>query len=336
MDSRVVTKPEAAVRVEEAQAHTPFPIKQERRPTGRLRARRVVSRRRWSLTPYLFVLPGLVLLAIWVYWPLVQTFWYSFFSGNLSKGIDRFVALENYRTVLTLPEFQKSLANTGIYILGMIPLAVFLPMVIALMLSKVRGSLQTVYRSILFMPVIMAPVVVSLIWLWILNPIQGVLNRTLNFLFGVSNINWLGDAATAIWVIVLITTWKVFGFSLILFLAAIVGIDKEYQEAARIDGATELAVMRYIIFPLITPTFYFLIIYTVLYAGQWAFGPVNVLTQGGPRNSTSTVYFILYQFGFEYFNIGTASAAAVMLFVVLGIGTFMAIRYTDRKAHYEN
>lgn len=292
--------------------------------------------RKGSLTPYFFILPGVVLLIIWVYYPLVLTFWYSFNSGNLTKGVDKFVGLDNYAAVINLPEFQQSIVNTGLYIIGLIPLTVFIPLGIAILLSKIKGPMQTFYRSVLFTPVIMAPVVVSVIWLWILNPIQGVLNKVLNFLFGIDNINWMGDANTAIWMVVLITTWKVFGFNLLLFLAAIVGVDREYMEAARLDGATEWDIIRHITFPLITPTFYFLVIYTILYAGQWVFGTVNVLTQGGPQNTTTSVFYILYQFGFSYFNIGQASAAAVMIFIVLGLGTFIAVRYTDRKAHYES
>lgn len=329
MDSRVVSKVES-VELQEAISPERGVVAVDKAAT------RVRKRRNIPVAPYLFVLPGLVLLGVWVYWPLIQTFWYSFFSGNLTKGIDKFVGFENYQTVLALPEFQQSLINTGLYILGLIPLTVVFPMVVALLLARVRGPLQIFYRSVLFTPVIMAPVVVSLIWLWILNPIQGVLNQGPGSLFGWGHPNWLGDAGSAIWVIVLITTWKVFGFSMLLFLAAIVGINREYQEAARIDGASEIAIMRYITFPLITPTFYFLIIYTVLYAGQWVFGPVNVLTQGGPRNTTTSVFFILYQFGFEFFNIGNASAAAVMIFLVLGVGTYFAIRYSDRKAHYDS
>jgi len=292
--------------------------------------------RKGSLTPYFFILPGLVLLIIWVYYPLILTFWYSFNSGNLTKGVDKFVGLDNYVAVVNLPEFQQSIVNTGLYIVGLIPLTVFIPLGIAILLSKIKGPMQTFYRSVLFTPVIMAPVVVSVIWLWILNPIQGVLNKVLNFLFGVDSINWMGDSNLAIWMVVLITTWKVFGFNLLLFLAAIVGVDREYMEAARLDGATEWDIIRHITFPLITPTFYFLVIYTILYAGQWVFGTVNVLTQGGPQNTTTSVFYILYQFGFSYFNIGQASAAAVMIFIVLGLGTFIAVRYTDRKAHYES
>lgn len=294
------------------------------------------KRRKLFIAPYLFVLPGILLLGVWVYWPLLQTIWLSFWNGNLTKGTTTFAGFQNYLTVLGLPEFQQSVINTLVYIVGLIPLTVVLPMFVAILLSRVRGFMQVLYRSILFIPVIMAPVVVSVIWLWILNPLQGVLNQTLKNLFGITNTNWLTDSSTAIWVIILITAWKVFGFSLILFLAAIVSINREYLEAARSDGASDWSLIRYVIFPLITPTFYFLIIYTALFAGQWVFGTVNVLTQGGPRNTTNSVHYIMYQFGFEFFNIGTASAAAVLLFIFFGIGTLFGVRFTDRKAHYES
>ena len=116
----------------------------------------------------------------------------------------------------------------------MIPLAVILPLAVALLAADVGGRMRDVYRSIIFMPMIMAPVVVSLIWLWILNPLQGVLNHSLKLLFGVNTINWLSDESTALWVVVFITGWKILGFSFILYAAAITGIDRSYTEAARL------------------------------------------------------------------------------------------------------
>ena len=110
----------------------------------------------------------------------------------------------------------------------MIPLAVVLPLAVALLAADVQGRMRDVYRSIIFMPMIMAPVVVSLIWLWILNPLQGILNHVLKLTFGLPNINWLGDESTAVWVIVFITGWKILGFSFILYAAAITGIDRSY------------------------------------------------------------------------------------------------------------
>ena len=293
-------------------------------------------RRRFEVAPYLFILPSVALLIIWAYYPLLDTVRLSFFSGTLLSGAKDFVGFKNYGAVVATPEFQRSLVNTGKYILGMIPLAVVVPLAVALLAADVSGRMRDVYRSIIFMPMIMAPVVVSLIWLWILNPLQGVLNQVLQHLFGWANVNWLGDENTAIWVIIFITGWKILGFSFILYSAAIVGINRDYMDAARIDGASEWQVIRRVIFPLLTPTFYFLLLFTVLFAGQWAFAPINVLTQGQPNNSTSNVFYILYQIAFQFFNVGQAAAASVLVFLVMGVGIVFGVRLMDKRSQFDS
>jgi multiple sugar transport system permease protein len=308
-------------------------IRRVERPSARI-ARRV--RKRVEIAPYLFVLPSLLLLVFWAYYPLLDTVRISFFDGTLLSGPKDFVGFKNYVTVVGTPEFQKSLANTFKYIAGMIPLAVILPLAVALLAADIQGRMRDVYRSIIFMPMIMAPVVVSLIWLWMLNPLQGVLNQVLKLTIGVTNVNWLGSEATAIWVIVFITGWKILGFSFILYAAAITGIDRSYLDAARMDGASEWQVTRRIVFPLLTPTFYFLLLFTTLFAGQWAFAPINVLTQGNPNNSTSNVFYILYQIAFQYFNVGQSAAASVMVFLAMGAGIVFGTRLMDRRSHFDN
>jgi multiple sugar transport system permease protein len=222
------------------------------------------TRKRVELAPYLFVLPSLLLLVFWAYFPLLDTVRISFFDGTLLTGPKDFVGFKNYGAVVATPEFQKSVGNTFKYIAGMIPLAVILPLAVALLAADIKGRMRDVYRSIIFMPMIMAPVVVSLIWLWMLNPLQGVLNQVLKLTFGFTNVNWLGNEATATWVIVFITGWKILGFSFILYAAAITGIDRSYMDAARMDGASEWQVTRRIVFPLLSPTFYFLLLFTIL------------------------------------------------------------------------
>src|ERR1700704_5329684 len=187
------------------------------------------TRKRMEIAPYVFVLPSLLLIVIWSYYPLLDTVRISFFDGTLLSGPKEFVGFKNYGMVVGTPEFQKSLANTLKYIVGMIPLAVILPLAVALLAADIKGRMRDVYRSIIFMPMIMAPVVVSLIWLWMLNPLQGVLNQILKLTFGFTNVNWLGNESIAIWVIVLITGWKILGFSFILYAAAITGIDRSYM-----------------------------------------------------------------------------------------------------------
>jgi multiple sugar transport system permease protein len=292
--------------------------------------------RHWQVAPYFFLLPGLLFIALWVYIPLLQTFWLSLFHGNLVGGPSHFVGLKNYMMIVQLPELWQSLTNTAIYTLGMVVLAVMLPLGIALLLAQVKGFLGTLYQSILFTPVIMAPIVVSLIWLWMINPVQGVLSRLGSVLLGWHDVSWLNDHRTALWVIVGITAWKTFGFSLTLFLATLKGINPDYLAAARTDGASEWQITRFIVLPLLTPTLFFLVFYTIIFAGQWTFGPIQVLTQGGPDNVTTNVYYLLYQFGFEFFNTGYASALAVLLFIGLVGVTLVATPFINRKAYYEN
>jgi len=298
--------------------------------------RRQALRQRRSVAPYLFLLPGVILVIVWVYYPFLQTFWLSLFHGNLVGGPARFVGLQNYRLMLQLPEFQQALQNTVIYIFGISVCAVIIPLCIALLLVKVSPLMQRIYQGFLFLPVMLAPIVVSIIWFWLLNPVQGVCSQLLSHLLGWNIPDLLNDPTTAIWTIIGITSWQMFGVSLSLIFAVIIGINRQYLDAARIDGASEWQIFCYITLPLLTPLLSFLLLYTVLFAGQWAFGPINVLTQGGPGNTTTNIYYLLYQFGFVFFNTGEASALAVMLFLVLGSGAIIEVYMLDRKVHYDN
>jgi multiple sugar transport system permease protein len=293
-------------------------------------------RPRWQITPYLLLLPGVISIALWVYYPLVQTLWLSFLRGNLAGGPAPFVGLQNYRLILQLPEFQQALVNTVIYILGLSLCAVIVPLCIALLLAKVSLFWQRLYQGLLFLPVMLAPIVVSVIWLWLLNPVQGVFSLILSHLLGWSIPDLLSDPATAMGTIIGITSWQMFGVSLSLIFAVTIDINRRYLDAARTDGASEWQIFRFITFPLLTPLLSFLLLYTVLFAGQWAFGPINVLTQGGPNNATTNVYYLLYQFGFVFFQTGEASALAILLFVILACMTLLEIYVLDRRVRYEN
>ena len=295
-----------------------------------------VATRRIPVAPYLLVLPGLLLLGIWAYYPLLDTIGISFFSGTLVGGMKEFIGFQNYAQVVRTPEFQRSLLNTIYYIAGMIPLAVILPLGAALLAADVGDKMRNVYRSIMFTPMIMAPVVVSLIWLWILNPLQGMLNALLHNWFGLPMVNWLGSESTAIWTIIFITGWKILGFSFILYAAAIAGIERSYIDAARIDGANHWQVIFRIILPLLTPTFYFLLLFTMLFAGQWAFAPINVLTQGQPNNSTSNVFYEMYLIAFQYFNVGQSAAASVLVFGAMGLAIVSGLWIVDKRSHYDD
>ena len=285
----------------------------------RLARRSGPPRRPAWIAPALFLAPAFVTLGLWIYWPLAESFRLSFYEWNLLPSSDPvFVGLDNYRNLLALPELRIAAWNTVLYTLGLLPLTVLLPLAIALMTREAVGRAGPVYRAIIFVPMVIAPVVVAIVWRWLLNPDHGVVNALLREM-GLGPYRFLQDADTALWSIVFITGWKLMGFSTLLFAAAMTGIDRSLIEAARIDGATEGQVARRIIVPLVTPTTLFLTVLTLLHGAQWSFVYINVLTQGGPRNATTNLYYLLWEYGFGTFAIGWSTAAGMLLFAAFGL-----------------
>jgi multiple sugar transport system permease protein len=289
-----------------------------------------------NLQPYFYLLPALLMIGLWVYRPLLQTIELSFFQWNLLPFSPKvYVGWENYQRIVTLPEMRQALTNTLIYIVGILPLSVFLPLIIAVLTDNIRGRFREFYRALIFLPMIMAPVVVSVIWRWILHPFHGIVNVYLNQL-GIGTINFLRDPRLAIWTIIFITGWKLLGFSTLIFSAAIANINKDYIEASQLDGANGWQRLWYITLPLVSPTTLFMLMLSVLLSAQWSFAYINVLTQGGPQNATTNVYYLLWRFGFGTFAVGWSSAAAILLFVGFGIIAYIFTRLNRRYAFYDS
>jgi multiple sugar transport system permease protein len=303
------------------------------------RARLRVPALSWSrIEPYLYLIPAVITILIWVYRPLAQTFELSFYQWNLIPTSPRtWVGLENYTRVFGLPEMQRALVNTLIYMLGILPLSVILPMIIAILTDNVRGWTRQLYRALIFTPMIMAPVIISTIWRWILHPTNGVLNNTLDAFFNLAEpIRFFTDSRLAIIAIIFITGWQLLGFSTLIFSAALANINKEYLEAAAIDGATQRQIVRYIIIPLLSPTILFMSMLTILLASQWTFAHINVLTQGGPLSATTNIYYVLWNYGFQSFAVGWSAAAAMVFFVGFGLIALVTLRISNRLAFYDN
>jgi multiple sugar transport system permease protein len=307
-------------------------------PKAARRLMGVARWRRWQrIEPYLYVLPALLSIAIWVYRPLFGTLELSVFQWNLLPTSPRvFVGLENYRRVLTLPEMGQALANTGIYIVGLLPFSLVLPLAIAIVVNGIRGRARTVYRVLLFTPMLMAPVVVAVIWRWMLHPLQGIVTMGLADLTGTAPLTWFRSPELAIWAIVGIAGWKLIGFSILLFSAGLTSISQDYLDAAGVDGASPWQIIRYVTLPLLSPTITFVVLLTVLLSGQWTFPMINVLTQGGPVGSTASIYYLLWEFGFRNFNVGFSSAAAVLFFVAFGLLALLFTRLMDRFSFYDS
>ena len=175
------------------------------------------ARRLAQAEPYIYLLPALALTILWTYWPVLGTAQLAFYQWNLLPTTPRvWVGLENFEQLFRLPELGQAVSNTFIYIVGLVPFSVVLPLGIALVLNEIGGRTRTLYRAILFLPVLMAPVVVAIIWRWIMNPTHGILKRRPGNL-GIEPMNWFQNPSVAIWAIVLITGWKMLGFSVLIF-----------------------------------------------------------------------------------------------------------------------
>jgi multiple sugar transport system permease protein/sn-glycerol 3-phosphate transport system permease protein len=287
-----------------------------------------------SATPYLLIAPLLILISVFIYWPLIYSTYLSFFDWNFVRPDKDFVGWDNYTRLLDDPRFSRALNGTWIYFVALIPIQVFLPLGLAMLLWPIRrAKTQAAYRIALFSPTVIAWSVGAVMWLWIFNPLQGLLNKVLAE-FGVERINWLSDRDTAIWAVIIVATWKALGFHLILYLAALEGVPNDYVEAAALDGASNWQIMRTIRFPLITPTFFFVLVTTVISVNEDVFGAINVLTQGGPFESTTNIIYYLYEQGFKYFQIGAASAVSVLLFFATVLLTWVQFKFVERHVHY--
>ena len=288
------------------------------------------------VVPALFLSPALITLGLWIYFPLVEAAWLSFYDWNMMPtAAKNFVGLDNYKRLLELPEMGPATVNTVYYTIGLLPLTVALPLVIALITQRLAGLQRNVYRSVIFLPMIMAPVVVSVIWRWLLSADYGLVNKVITS-FGLAKVQFLNDPDVALWTILFLTGWKLIGFSTLVFAAAITQIDKNVMEAARMDGASETRLALNIIIPLISPAIMFIGLLTVLHGAQWSFVYINVLTNGGPLSSTTNLFFLLYEYGFGNFAVGWSTAAGMLLFIGFGVLAVGCLRLMQRHATYAN
>jgi multiple sugar transport system permease protein len=301
-------------------------------PAGRRHPWRVL----WSgATPYLYLLPALLGLVIWIYRPLVETFQLSFFNWDLLPADPKVAAgWHNYTRVLTLPQLWAAVEVTGIYILGLLIFGVGLPVLIGVLAQQVGPRARSVYRGLLFIPVLVSPVVAATVWDFLLAPKLGVVDGALAPI-GLGSINWLTNPSAARVAIVAIAGWKVIGVSVLIVTAGLAAISPEYYEAAAIDGASRWQTLRRLTLPLLSPTVLFLVITSVLLSSQIIFPLINSLTQGGPANTTTDIYYLLYQYGFTSFDVGLASAAAVLFFLAFGVLALICVRLLDRFSFYE-
>ncbi|MCZ7539595.1 MAG: sugar ABC transporter permease [Anaerolineae bacterium] len=272
---------------------------------------------------YAFVLPDVLGLLIFMVGPMVMAFVISFTDWRL-VGTPQYVGTHNYGVMLDDPRFIASLKRTFSFTLYYVPLVYTLSLGMAVLLRR-RSRANGFFRTIYFMPVAMSLVVAGVIWRFMFDPGNGLINTLLGT-FGLPTFKWIGSVDTAMYSVIIVSVWKSAGYFMIILLAGIEDIPQDYIEAAQIDGANRWRVFRHIIMPLLRPTSFFVLVILVI-NGLQAFDQIYVMTRGGPAYATHTLLIYMYDKAFRQWNFGYAAAMSVTLFLIIFVLTLIQVRY---------
>jgi len=279
-----------------------------------------------------FLLPSIVLFGTFLFYPLFKTMYLSFFLTNARGETTVYVGLQNYIEMFTSPIFHQSMKSTFLFVLYTVPTTIIIALSLAVIANeklKGIGFFRTIFSSTMGISVAAA----SVFWLYMFHPSIGFLNRILE-LFGVESIGWLTDPKWALLAVAVTTIWMNLGFTFLVLLGGLQSIDSYLYESADIDGAGYFYKLRRITIPMLSPTLFFVITVTIINAFQ-TFGQIDILTQGGPQNSTNLIVYSIYREAFSNYQFGTASAQAIVLFTIILIMTIIQFKIGERKVHYQ-
>lgn len=281
---------------------------------------------------WLFLLPSLVLFLVFTAVPVISAFVISFTQWDLFTAI-RFVGFGNYFTLWNDPIFRQVLGNTGYYVLGSVPVQMALGLGAALILNRgIRG--QTFFRVVYFLPVVTSTVAAALVWAWLFNSNYGLINALLS-LIGVTDLpKWLASSRWAMPAVIIVSIWQNMGYAMVLFLAGLQNIRQDVYDAAALDGSQGWTRLITITLPLLSPTTFFVLIISIIGSFQ-VFELVFVMTKAGPANATNTLVYYIYQNGFQFYQMGYASAAAMVLFLIVLALTLVQYGLQNRWVHYD-
>lgn len=282
--------------------------------------------------PYFLIAPAMIAFLLFTIYPLIKMTELSFFDWNMISPDRTFIGFQNYEKLLRDEEFRQTMLNTVIFTIFSVAGDVVLGLLIALYLKK-SNWLNNLMQGILFVPYIISLASVALLWMWIMNPDFGLLNAVLGT-FHIGGINWLGDPKYAMMSIIIICIWKNVGYDTLILLAALQSVPPVLYEAAALDRTSRWRQLTKITLPMISPTMFFLVIVEVIGSFN-VFETIQILTNGGPQNSTNTIVFSLYQYGFKFYKIGYASTIGVVLMIIMALFTVIYFVLLSKKVHYQ-
>lgn len=294
-------------------------------------AKNIIDKRIFRrLIPYLMITPAIVILGMFVIYPIFYMVYLSFFEWDLMQD-KSFVGFENFIALFKDETFWQVSINSFKYVFLTVSLSLIISILLALYLKK-DTKINRILQSISFFPYIISLVSISFIWMWLMDSDYGLLNFFLQ-IFGLKGIGWLDDPKYALNSLILIAVWKSIGYNTIIIISAMKAVPSYLYEAAKLDKSSEITTFFKITLPMISPTLFFITLMNIIGSFK-VFEPVNLITQGGPMNSTNTFVNMIYENGFKFYKIGYASAIGVVLMFILGICTLLYFKNLDKRVHY--
>lgn len=281
--------------------------------------------------PYALLAPQLAITVVFFFWPAGEAVWYSFLRQDAFGISTQFVGLENFQDLFADPLYLQVVWNTVVFSVAVTALAMSVALLLAVLADRhIRG--RNAYRTLLIWPYAVAPAVAAVLYIFLFHPNIGLLGRALNGMGVAWDYRLNGDQAML--VVVLAAAWKQVSYNFLFFLAGLQSIPRSVLEAAAIDGARPFHRFRTVVFPLLSPTTFFLLVINLTYAFFDTFGIIDALTKGGPANATQTLIYRAYVDGRVNLDLGSSSAQSVVLMLAVMALTVVQFRFIERKVHY--
>jgi multiple sugar transport system permease protein len=281
---------------------------------------------------YIFAIPGVAAYLLFTLYPIGSTLYQSFHLITGAANPWKFVGLSNYQTIFKDKIFWDSLRITIVYVLMTVPVGTFISLIVAIALQNI-GRGKGFFRAFFFIPSVAGIVAVGIIWGWLYEPYNGLLNLIFETV-GLPKLNWLRDENLALACIAAMTIWRTMGYNMVILLAGLLSIPPQYYEVADIDGVGMLRKHLSITLPLVSPALWFVIIYNTIKNMQ-VFTEVFVMTGGGPGHATTTIGFRIYQNAFVFISFGRAAANAVVLLLIILVITLIQLRFFNQGTKIE-
>lgn len=284
-----------------------------------------------KLTPWLFLAPQLAITAVFFLWPAAEAFWFSMLSQDAFGLSTRFVGFDNFERLLNDPLYVDAFITTAIFSTLVAGLSLLLGLILALAADRVLSG-RSVYRTLLIWPYAVAPAVASVMWLFLVNPANGILAGWMEAVGYDWNHNRKGEDAMAL--VVAASVWRQVPYNFLFFLAGLAAVPRILHDAAEMDGAGVIRRFFLVTMPLLSPITFFLFVLNVVYALFDTFAVIDAVTDGGPARATTTLVYKVYSDGNDGLNLGSAGAQSVVLLLLVTILTVFQFRAADRRVHY--